>query len=72
MPPKCAVEKDALLKETLSDEERSYFEPVVVKQTNQVWMRFKEEVQPGQKNADRTYIKNNWGRIDAAFNIDVE
>ncbi len=72
LPPKCVIEKDDSLNVTLSDEEKSYFEPVVVKQTNQVWVRFKEEILPGLKIADRTYIKNNWGKKDAAFNVDVE
>jgi pimeloyl-ACP methyl ester carboxylesterase len=72
LPKICVLEKDDSLKGTLSDEETSYFEPVVVRQTNQVWMRFKEEILPGLKIADHTFIKNNWGKKYAAYNFDVE
>ena len=72
LPKICVLEKDDSLKGTLSDEEKSYFEPVIVRQTNQVWIRFKEEILPGLKIADRTFINNNWGKEHAAYNVDVD
>lgn len=70
-PKFCVLEKDDSLKEILSDEERSYFEPVTVIQTKKVWSRFKEEVLPGLRIADYTYINNNWGKhAPYTFNVD--
>lgn len=71
LPKICVLEKDDSLIESLSAEEKSYFEPIIVRQTNQVWMRFKEEILPGLKIADRAFIKNNWGKKQAAYNFDV-
>ncbi len=63
--------RDDSLKDILSEEEKSYFEPVTVIQTRKVWMRFKEEVLPGLRVADHAYINNNWGKR-APFSFDVD
>jgi Predicted hydrolases or acyltransferases (alpha/beta hydrolase superfamily) len=70
-PPFCVLEKDHSLLETLSDEEKSYFEPVTVRQTKDVWLRFKEEVLPGLKIADHAYINSHWGKL-ASYTFDVD
>jgi pimeloyl-ACP methyl ester carboxylesterase len=63
--------RDDSLKDALSEEEKSYFEPVTVIQTKRVWMRFKEEVLPGLRVADYSYINSNWGKR-ACFSFDVD
>ncbi len=63
--------RDDSLKDILSEEEKSYFEPVSVIQTREVWMRFKEEVLPGLRVADHEYINNNWGKR-ASFSFDID
>jgi len=70
-PAKYTVEKDELLMDSLSDEDRSYFEPIVVRQTKPVWERYKVEVLSGLKISDELYITNNWGR-QKAFSFDVD
>ncbi len=70
-PEHCVLEKDESLLESLSEKERSYFEPVTIRQIRDVWNRFKEEVLPGLKIADYTYINNNWGK-QAAYSFDVD
>jgi pimeloyl-ACP methyl ester carboxylesterase len=71
VPKRSVLEKDHALDGILSDEEKSYFEQVVVRQTNIVWSRFKEEILPGLKMADYAFIKNDWGK-KSAFTIDVD
>jgi pimeloyl-ACP methyl ester carboxylesterase len=71
-PPHCIREKDPSLEQHLSEEERSYFEPIIVRQTQQVWMRFKEDILPGLQIADQTFIKNHWGKKGAAYNFEVD
>lgn len=70
-PKPSVLEKDASLNGILTDEERSFFEPVTVIQTKKVWLRFKEEILPGLKIADYTYINNNWGK-HAPYTFDVD
>jgi pimeloyl-ACP methyl ester carboxylesterase len=70
-PVKCVLEKDPILDEILSAEDKSYFEPVVVRQTIKVWNRFKEEILPGLKMADQAFIKEYWGR-NAAYTFDAD
>lgn len=70
-PKHFVFEKDDSLLATLSDEEKSYFEPVTVRQTKDVWIRFKEEILPGLKIADHTFINNNWGK-QAPYTFDVD
>jgi pimeloyl-ACP methyl ester carboxylesterase len=70
-PQICVLEKDDLLLETLSDEEKSFFEPVTVRQTKDVWIRFKEEILPGLKIADHSFINTNWGK-QAPYTFDVD
>ena len=65
------LKKDDTLKDFLSKEERTYFEPVTVIQTKKVWLRFKEEILPGLKIADYDYINNNWGK-HAPFSFDID
>lgn len=72
LPQICVLEKDALLTKALSEEDKSYFERIIVRQINQVWIRFKEEILPGPKIADHTFIKDNWGKKHAAYNFNVE
>jgi pimeloyl-ACP methyl ester carboxylesterase len=63
--------KDESLNGILTEEDRSYFEPVSVIQTQKTWARFKNEILPGLKIADNSYINNNWGKR-APYSFDVD
>lgn len=66
-------EKDEILLNSLTKEERNYFtrEGVNVSQNRRVWTRFKEEVIPGLKNADFSFLENSLGKqVYFSFNAD--
>ena len=70
-PVFCVLEKDDSLRENMSDEERSYFESITVIQIKKVWMRFKEEILPGLRIADNTFLDNNLGKqVPYTFDVD--
>jgi len=64
-------EKDDILLSSLTDEDRNYFEGVGINvlQNKRVWERYKEEVLPGLKIADHSFLKNCMGQI--SFNVDA-
>jgi pimeloyl-ACP methyl ester carboxylesterase len=66
-----ALVKDEALNGILTEEDRSYFEPVSVIQTQKTWARFRDEILPGLKISDNSYINNNWGKR-APYSYDVD
>jgi len=65
------LEKDDTLLNSLTEEDRKYFEAegINVKQNKRVWARYKEEVLPGLKIADYSFLKSLQGQIN--FNVDT-
>ncbi len=67
-PPRCILEKDTELDSILTDEEKSLFEPVVVRQTIEVWKRYKEEIIPGLQLKDHDFY-NSWRKLAYSFEL---
>lgn len=65
------LERDNALLESLTEEERKYFEGKGINtiQNKRVWERFKTEVLPGLKMADRSFLENC--REPLSFNVDA-
>lgn len=67
-------EKDDILLNSLTEEDRSYFETegINVSLNSRVWERYKEEVLPGLKIADETFLENCLRRhITLSFDVDA-
>lgn len=64
-------EKDDILLNSLTEEDRRYFEAegINVFQNQRVWERYKEEVLPGLKIADYSFLHNCSGQL--SFNVDA-
>ncbi|MBN2544167.1 MAG: alpha/beta hydrolase [Spirochaetes bacterium] len=67
-PDFIVLEKEPDLDGILSLKEKSYFNPIVVRQTNQVWLRYKEEIIPGLALKDSDFY-NTWAK--SAYSVDV-
>jgi pimeloyl-ACP methyl ester carboxylesterase len=66
------LEKDQALLNSLSEEDRRYFEGITVLQNKRVWGRFKEEILPGLKIADNSFLENSLGQhVPYSFNADL-
>ncbi len=65
------IEKDDELLNSLTEEDRSYFEGKGINtlQNRRVWSRFKEEVLSGLKVADYTFLRKHSG--DLSFDVDA-
>lgn len=64
--------RDEALLDSLSAEDRQYFEGINVIQDRRVWERFKEDVMPGLKIADYTFLENSLSQhVSFARNVDV-
>lgn len=64
-------EKDETLLNSLTEEDRQYFEGINVLQNNKVWHRFKEEILPGLKIADQTFLQDYLSQnVSFSFNVD--
>lgn len=64
--------KDEALLDSLSAEDRQYFEGINVIQDRRVWERFKEDVMPGLKVADYTFLEHSLSQhVSFTHNIDV-
>lgn len=61
-------EKDEALLSSLTEEERNYFQTICVIQNERVWSRFKEEVVPGLRMADYSFLKTLKGKL--SFHVD--
>ncbi|AOZ92543.1 alpha/beta fold hydrolase [Paenibacillus crassostreae] len=67
-------DKDDILLKSLTIEDRNYFEAGGINaiQNKRVWERFEEEILPGLKIADQSFLKNNLGQqVSFSFNVDV-
>ncbi len=66
------LEKDEALLDSLSEEDRQYFTGINVLQNKRVWERFKEEILPGLKIADNSFLNNSLGQhVPYRTNIDL-
>lgn len=66
------LEKDVAFLNSLSEEERQYFEGINVVQNKRVWERFKEDVLPGLKVADYAFLENSLGQhVPYTVNVDL-
>ncbi|MGC9394272.1 MAG: alpha/beta fold hydrolase [Anaerolineae bacterium] len=63
--------KDETLLAGLSEEDRQYFEGINVIQDRRVWERFKEDILPGLKLADYTFLENSLSQ-HVSFEHDVD
>lgn len=66
-------EKDEVLLNSLTEEDRNYFEGEGINslRNKRVWERFKEEVLPGLKTADYAFLNNCLGQ-HTTFSFDVD
>ncbi len=62
LPALRVLEKDEAFLETLSAEERQYFEGINVVQNQRVWERFSTEILPGLKIADYAFLEHSLGQ----------
>lgn len=60
--------KDEALLDSLDKEDRDYFQSICVIQDERVWSRYKEEIIPGLKTADYSFLKKLKGQF--SFNVD--
>lgn len=67
------LEKDDALLNSLTEEDRSYFESdgINVIRNRRVWERYREEVLPGLKMADNSFLENYLNR-NSSFSFDVD
>ncbi|MBP8083300.1 MAG: alpha/beta hydrolase [Spirochaetes bacterium] len=67
------LEKDELLLNSLSEEDRKFFtgKGINVSQNKRVWDRFKEEVLPGLKIAEYSFLTNSLGK-NISFSFDPD
>ena len=64
--------KDEALLASLSEEDRQYFAGINVIQDRRVWERFKEDILPGLKSADYTFLENSLSQhVSFTHNVDV-
>lgn len=65
------LEKDEELLNSLSAEDRQFFEGVSVLQAKRVWDRFREEVLPGLRMADYSFLNKTLGK-NVPYSSDVD
>jgi pimeloyl-ACP methyl ester carboxylesterase len=66
------LEKDPALLNSLSEEERRYFEGITVLQHKRVWERFKKEILPGLQIADYSFLENCLAQhVPYGVNVDL-
>lgn len=65
------LEKDPAFLNSLSEEDRRYFEGINVVQTKRVWERFREDVLPGLKVADYAFLEDSLGQ-HVPYVVDVD
>ena len=65
------LEKDEGFLNSLSEEDRQYFEGISVVQNRRVWERFREEILPGLKVADYTFLEKSLGQ-HVSYMVDVD
>jgi pimeloyl-ACP methyl ester carboxylesterase len=65
------LEKDEAFLDSLSEENRQYFEGINVIQNKRVWERFSQDVLPGLKIADYEFLENSLGQ-HVPYTVDVD
>jgi len=71
VPALQVLERDNAFLNSLSEDERLYFEGINVIQNKRVWERFREDILPGLKIADYAFLENNLGQ-QVPYTIDVD
>ncbi len=65
------LERDEILLNSLSEENRKSFEGIAVRQNKRVWERFANEILPGLKISDYAFLEKRLGQhVPFAENID--
>lgn len=65
------LERDEILLNSLSEEDRQYLMGINVIQNKRVWERFRDEVMPGLKIADYSFLNNSLGQ-HVPYRVDVD
>lgn len=66
------LEKDEAFLNSLSEDDRRYFEGINVIQNQRVWERFKEDILPGLKIANYSFLENSLGQhVPYSSNVDL-
>lgn len=65
------LEKNEVLLAGLSGEDRKYFEGITVRQNQRVWEKFNQDILPGLKIADTSFLANSLGR-HVPYAVDVD
>jgi len=66
------LEKDEEFLNSLSEEDRKYFEGINVRQNKRVWERFRADILPGLKIADYAFLENSLGQhVPYTVNVDL-
>jgi len=65
------LEKDEGFLNSLTEEDRQYFEGISVVQNRRVWERFREEILPGLKVADYAFLEKSLGQ-HVSYMVDVD
>jgi pimeloyl-ACP methyl ester carboxylesterase len=71
-PAHQVLEKDEALLNSLSEEDRTYFEGITVLQNRRVWEKFKEDIRPGLQIADYSFLEHSLAQhIPYTVNVDL-
>ncbi len=71
LPALQVLEKDDAFLDSLSEDDRKDFTYITVVQNERVWHRFNEEILPGLKLADYSFLENTLGQhVPYAINVD--
>ena len=70
-PPLQVLQKDEAFLNSLNEEDRQYFEGINVIQNKRVWEKFKEDILPGLKIADYTFLESSLGQ-HVPYTVDVD
>jgi pimeloyl-ACP methyl ester carboxylesterase len=65
------LERDEAFLNSLSDEDRRYFEGINVLQTKRVWEKFKADILPGLEIADYAFLESSLGQ-HVPYRVDVD
>jgi pimeloyl-ACP methyl ester carboxylesterase len=71
LPAARVLEKDEAFADSLSQEDRQYFEGINVVQNQRVWERFSADILPGLKAADYAFLENSLGQ-HVPYAVDVD
>ena len=71
MPALQVLEKDEAFLNSLSKEDRNYLTGINVRQTKRVWERFEQDILPGLKAADYSFLENSLGQ-NVPYKVNVD